>query len=58
MAVVIDEMESTVEAEGTRAPGTENTGSQQGGGPKTIARDQLAAELRRIAVRRERLRAD
>jgi hypothetical protein len=58
MAVVIDEMESTIEADGTRAPGAENTGSQPGGGPKTLQRDQLAGELRRIAVRRERLRAD
>jgi hypothetical protein len=58
MAVVIDELESTVEAEGTRPPGTESSGSQQGGGPKTVPRDQLARELRRIAVRRERLRAD
>ena len=58
MAVVIDELESTVEADAARAPGTENAGAQQGGGPKTVPRDQLAGELRRLAVRRERLRAD
>ena len=59
MAVVIDEMESTVEPEATRGqPAAESGGQTGGGGQQNIGRNQLASELNRIARRQARLRAD
>ena len=58
MAVVIDEMESTVDSGGTRAPSGGEAGEQKSGGAKSIQREQIETELHRVAVRRERLKAD
>jgi hypothetical protein len=54
MAVVIDEVESTVEPEPTSA----QPAGQSSGGQQNIPRDQLTAELHRIARRQARLKAD
>ena len=58
MAIVIDEVESTVEPGGPgRSSGGEGAGEQTTE-TKALQCDQLARELRRIAARRERLKAD
>lgn len=57
MAVVIDEMESTVEPDTSReASGGGESGSKQEAQP--FAQQKLAAEIHRIAVRCARLKAD
>jgi hypothetical protein len=57
MAVLIDELESTVEPEAHREPvrGSSNGREMK---PKPWARQQIAAELEAIIRRQARLRAD
>ena len=57
MAVVIDEVESTVEPGGARGAGGES-GGQSGDKSKGLQVERLASELRRIEARRQRLKAD
>jgi len=58
MATVIEEVEATVEPGGTGRPSAGEGPVDQATGNKALLRDQLAGELRRMAARRERLKAD
>jgi hypothetical protein len=55
MAVVIDELQSTVEPEARRAAGAERSAQSE---PVGRPVEELGAELRRIVKRQTRLRAD
>jgi hypothetical protein len=56
MAVVIDEIDASVSGEERGTGGS--PGGSAAGAPKPFARDELAAELHRVARHKERLRAD
>jgi hypothetical protein len=57
MAVVIDELESTVEPEAHTGP-ARGSSNEQEKKPKPWARQQIAAELEAVTRRQARLRAD
>jgi hypothetical protein len=57
MAVVIDQMESTVDAGSTRAPVAAPERGHDSESP-SARRDEIVAGLRELQLRRQRLKAD